>query len=480
MSSKEKPLYEQSVIEADGVDTLNLEIDPKDERKFLIKMDFRLMPLFCMMFFFSYLTRSNLGNAKIAGLMEDLHLTESQFSTASSVLYSTYITAQIPGVLLMKKFKAKANWYLGLMMVCFSLVTLFAVFLQNFGGLVAHRVLIGLFEGSFFSCMSVYISDCYFPHELGKRFAYLFSASAISSSFGGLIGTGITQIDSGPLAKWRYLYLIEGLLNFVAALVVIWKLPPDASTIFKTEKEQEIFRIREIKKKQFMGNEEFKFKNVLQCFKSVKTYTSFVIQFCQDICMYGFTTFLPSILKLGLGYNSLQAQYLTIPVYVLAGIILIIAAALADRWRTRGPLIMFLNLFSIAGYSVILGCENSSLKYFGCFLITVSLFSNVSLNESWLAVNSAPADRRAASIGANQTFGNAAGIIAPLVYRSAPYTLGHAFSLGCMVVAVLVALAQHLMFRRTNTKRSLLLDTADDEEIEIAKGDLSVTYKFIT
>lgn len=45
-----------------------------------------------------------------------------------------------------------------------------------------------------------------------------------------------------------------------------------------------------------------------------------LIQFFQDIILYGFSTFLPSILKLDLGFSSLEAQYLSVPVYFLGGI----------------------------------------------------------------------------------------------------------------------------------------------------------------
>lgn len=45
-----------------------------------------------------------------------------------------------------------------------------------------------------------------------------------------------------------------------------------------------------------------------------------LIQFFQDIILYGFSTFLPSILKLDLGFSSREAQYLSVPVYLLGGI----------------------------------------------------------------------------------------------------------------------------------------------------------------
>lgn len=36
--------------------------------------------------------------------------------------------------------------------------------------------------------------------------------------------------------------------------------------------------------------------------------------------LYGFSTFLPSILKNDLGFSSLEAQYLSVPVYFLGGV----------------------------------------------------------------------------------------------------------------------------------------------------------------
>ena len=55
------------------------EVEPNDsrtkeniaaEKKFIRKMDLLLMPMFGSMYFFSYLDRSNIGNAKLAGLMK--------------------------------------------------------------------------------------------------------------------------------------------------------------------------------------------------------------------------------------------------------------------------------------------------------------------------------------------------------------------------------------------------------------------------
>jgi len=45
-------------------------IDPVLQKRILRKLDTRLAPLFCALYFLSYLDRSNIGNAAIAGLNE--------------------------------------------------------------------------------------------------------------------------------------------------------------------------------------------------------------------------------------------------------------------------------------------------------------------------------------------------------------------------------------------------------------------------
>lgn len=56
----------------------------------------------------------------------------------------------------------------------------------------------------------------------------------------------------------------------------------------------------------------------------------------QDCLLYGFSTFLPSILK-AMNYSTLQANYLTIPVYMWGAISFLFLAWISDRISMRGP-----------------------------------------------------------------------------------------------------------------------------------------------
>jgi len=63
----------------------------------------------------------------------------------------------------------------------------------------------------------------------------------------------------------------------------------------------------------------------------------------QDILLYGFSTFLPSILK-AMNYDTLQSNYLTIPVYLWGAIIFLCLAWVSDRHEIRGP-VSFISAF---------------------------------------------------------------------------------------------------------------------------------------
>ncbi len=97
-----------------------------------------------------------------------------------------------------------------------------------------------------------------------------------------------------------------------------------------------MMRLRQQQTAQYIGSDEFRWEEVRTAFQDPKLYLSGAIQFCQDILLYGFSTFLPAILK-SAGYSKLQSNYLTVPVYIFGAIAFIAAAIASDRLRLRSP-----------------------------------------------------------------------------------------------------------------------------------------------
>src|SRR5438046_2902707 len=68
------------------------EIDPKRERALVWKFDIRILPVLAVMYLFNSLDKSNLGNAKTAGLEKSLGMAgTNQYNLILSIFFIPYV-----------------------------------------------------------------------------------------------------------------------------------------------------------------------------------------------------------------------------------------------------------------------------------------------------------------------------------------------------------------------------------------------------
>jgi len=461
-------------------DDATLYIDPAEEAKLVKKLDRYIMPLFSLIYFLSFLDRSNIGNARVAGMQSQLGITDSQFSTAVSIFYATYVTVELPGTLAVKRIGPRH--YISFAMIAWSLITIFTCFVRSYGSLLAVRLLLGLVEGSIFPSQNLVITMTYKRNEQNKRIGYLYICSCFSGAFGGLIASGITKIKpSGNFDSWSWLFVIEGLVSLICALLVYIALPNDPKNAkFLNAREKELMLIRAEQAKRYQGNQKFEMKEVYAAWKDPKVWLACIIQFCCDIVLYGFSTFLPSILKLQLGYTSLEAQYLSVPCYVTAAIGVGTISYISDHYGHKYYLLIVGNCFAIIGYILLLVNKKGGVNYFATYMVSIAIYSSVGINLTWMNVNMAPHYRRATALGTNQMFGNVAGAIAGQIYRSSPYKLGNAFSLGCAVVGSILGTVLKLYLDRENKIKEQILNGEREDHLKERTGDKELTFKYST
>jgi hypothetical protein len=60
------------------------------ERKTVLKLDLLLVPLMCGLYLLAFMDRANIGNTRVAGLQEDLKMSDHQYQTGMTRLgYAT-------------------------------------------------------------------------------------------------------------------------------------------------------------------------------------------------------------------------------------------------------------------------------------------------------------------------------------------------------------------------------------------------------
>ncbi|PNP58815.1 hypothetical protein THARTR1_01063 [Trichoderma harzianum] len=452
-------------------------LDPHAEKRLLLKLDTYFVPIIMLVYLTCFLDRSSIGNVKVAGMPQDIGASPKQFSTAVSIFYATYVVFEPPWSILMKWVTPRIL-LTGLCTV-WSLTTIFSGFIHNVAGLYAVRLILGACEAGLFPALNLYLTMVYKRHEQGIRVSYLFVCTAISGAFGGLLAFCILKMDGvAGYAGWRWVYIIEGIFSFIVAPIIWFGLPNDPSNAyFLTEEEKAMMKVREAQRAQYMGSEEFSWEEIRISLKDPKLYLSAAIQFCQDILLYGFSTFLPSII-VSMGYTSIQAQYLSIPVFLFGGICFIAFAYISDRTCIRGPMVFLANIPGIIGYILILCPTSNPVKFFGTFLCAVAVYNGPGLNLTWLNVNVAPHYRRATSIGVQQGLANTAGIVAGQIYRTAPFVLGNGFSVGALGVSQLLIVVKWFYIRHRNSQKEKIANGEMEDTRKVQTGDRAVDFKY--
>ena len=82
--------------------TMLPEFDSDETKRITRKVDFRLIPVLTILYIVSFIDRSNIGNAKVAGMNAELELSGPQYNLALTAFFITYIIFEIPSNIVLK------------------------------------------------------------------------------------------------------------------------------------------------------------------------------------------------------------------------------------------------------------------------------------------------------------------------------------------------------------------------------------------
>lgn len=186
---------------------------------------------------------ADIGNAKIAGLQEDLRLSSDQYEWLLTAFYITYILFE--WMTLMYRL-VPPHIYISLCVFGWGLVASFQALTTSFGGLVVLRALLGITEAAFGPGVPFYLSLFYQRDELAFRNGLFISAAPLATSFASSLAWFIVKVSSdGPISPWRALFLVEGFPSVIVA-VFAWILIPDSPgrARFLTRRQRAVARLR--------------------------------------------------------------------------------------------------------------------------------------------------------------------------------------------------------------------------------------------
>ncbi|KAL4998381.1 major facilitator superfamily domain-containing protein [Aspergillus recurvatus] len=200
------------------------------ETKLLVKIDWFILSFCCVTYFFNYLDRSNLTNAYVSGMDEELSFHGNQLNQINTVFTVGYILGQIPSNLALTYLRPRV--FFPAMILCWGCLTMVTAAVHSPQSIMAIRFFLGVAEASTFSGTHFILGSWYTERELGKR-SGIFTASGLAGQmFGGFIQTGIhSSLDGAAgLSGWRWLFIIDGLITLPIAFYGAFLFPDTPAT----------------------------------------------------------------------------------------------------------------------------------------------------------------------------------------------------------------------------------------------------------
>ncbi|KAJ6630309.1 major facilitator superfamily domain-containing protein [Mycena sp. CBHHK59/15] len=380
------------------------------------KLDMWILPVVTIFYLLSFLDRTNIGNAKVAGMLKDLKMTPKQYSIALTVTYVPYIAAELPSNLLLKIIGP--NLMLPAMLTLWGIVTTCQGTVKTYGGLLACRFFLGLLE-DFRRCfpgLVLYLSFFYPRMRLQTRIAAFFSAASISGAFGGIMAYGIINLNKKHgHSGWQWIFIIEGAITVVFGLVSFFLLPASPQHARFFNEQEKAYVHAKLKEDGALAQDEaadsFSWSEVSKAFASVHVILVGVIFFFSGVVLYSLAYFTPSIVQT-LGYTAARAQLMSVPPFSVAFVLTMITAYISDRYQCRGWMTVFASVLCTIGFAMFLGSSNHHVQYGSLFLSIPGTYLMAPAISTWNANNAAPHVRRATAIAIGFIMTNSGGILA--------------------------------------------------------------------
>ena len=342
------------------------------------------------MYFLQILDKTVLGYGAIFGLEESTGLTGNQYSLVGSIApiaqlawqpFSSFLIVKVPHRILMPCLCF--GW--GVAQTCMATC-------HNFGGLLAARFFLGLFEAGCLPLFSIITSHWFRRAEQPIRVAAWYSTNGLATIAASALSYGLGHIPSNVLESWQIIFLFVGLVTVITAPFVYWKLDndiPSARFLSDEDKAKAIERLRA--NQTGTGSREFKWSHILELALEPKTYLWIGLAMLLNVGASVTNTFGPLILE-GLGFNPYTTSLFNMPFGVMQFIVIILASIAAQKFKIKSAILIALTLPVIAGLAMLYTIEhtdaNEGALLAGYYLLAF-LFGGNPIIVSWIVGNTA-------------------------------------------------------------------------------------------
>ncbi|SOE54136.1 Sugar phosphate permease [Burkholderia sp. OK233] len=337
----------------------------------------RVIPPLLLACIISYMDRVNIAFAMPGGMNADLGMDATMAGLAGGIFFFGYLFLQIPG-------GKRAALGSGKKFIAWSLISWAA--LSALTGLVTHtwelltlRFLLGVAEGGMLPVVLTMVSNWFPDRERGR-------ANAMVIMFVPLAGMITAPLSGYILAAydWRHLFFSTGVLSLL--FLIVWMLladdgPETARWVSPREKTYILDALREEQERKRASGKPTS-ASFGAMMRNPTIWLLIAINFCYQVGIYGYTMWLPTLLKnlthTGMGKIGLLAM---LP-YIAMVIGMFVTSYLSDRTGKR-RLFVLLPLVGFAACLALSVLTHETMLMSFAFLIGCGFFLQAAAGVFW-------------------------------------------------------------------------------------------------
>ncbi|CAO3653617.1 unnamed protein product [Mucor fragilis] len=337
------------------------------EKKLVKKLNWTLLPFVGAIVFIQFVDKSTLGISAVLGIIEDTHLTGSQYSWLGSFFYLGYISFQLPNNYLIQKFPISK--YLGTLLILWGIVMALTALCHNFAQLVVCRVFLGLFEAGTYPCLLIIINAVYRRSEQSAAYGFLWLSNGTGTMIGAACAYGISYIDNARgIHSWKWPYIIWGALTVLFGIICFFFLPdtPQSFMFRLTEEEKPIVAERS-RDNCVVRVQKIKMYHVWEALREVRLWLICLACFFNNLLTGGVVVFNTLIVK-SMGYSSQESILFQICSGCVSAIFSLVAIFVARRTGQLYLAVVVCTSVSLIGVILLAALPPSGVKLLGYLL----------------------------------------------------------------------------------------------------------------
>ncbi|CCH45469.1 putative transporter SEO1 [Wickerhamomyces ciferrii] len=223
------------------------ESDTPAERKLIIKLDITLTFYLMMQYWVKYLDQTNLNNAYVSGMKEDLGFKGNDLVNTQAMFTVGSIVFQIPFMYAL--YKLPMNYILPALDILWSIFTLASYRVETVAQIKVMRFFVGLFESGAYVSGQFLFASFYTSDEIVRRSTIFYIGQYLGVATSGLLqGKLFSSFHMiHGLEGWRWMFIFDAVISFAVGIIGFYSLPGTPEhcySIWLTDDEVKLSRSR--------------------------------------------------------------------------------------------------------------------------------------------------------------------------------------------------------------------------------------------